>query len=105
MKYLVLASLLFAGCADSQLTIENDSSYSFQQINLAPVDQVTWGSNLIPDMLLPSESLHISQIDCGNYDVRLTTDAGSECILSNLSLCFDNAIWTIDNTELASCAF
>ena len=97
---------LTAGCADSSFSIENQSSVTLQEINLAPVNSLSWGHNLIAgDMLYPGETLHIEQIDCDVYDVRIRDHVGRECVLVDLDLCFDNAVWILDNAQLASCAF
>ena len=37
--------------------------------------------------------------------VTAATEYGAECILSSVDLCFDDAAWEIDDTELAICAF
>jgi hypothetical protein len=103
---LAAVAALAAGCADSSFSIENRSSFTLQEINLAPVDSLTWGRDLLAgDVLFPGETLHIEQIDCDVYDVRVEDNAGRECILVDLDLCFDDALWILDNARLASCAF
>jgi hypothetical protein len=111
MKNLVMPlaaiAALAAGCAgDSTFTIENRSTFTLSEINLAPVDSLTWGEDLLGgDMLFPGETLHVDLIDCDTYDVRVEDEAGRECILVDLDLCFDDALWVISDAELASCAF
>jgi hypothetical protein len=101
-----LLAVFATACADSSLTVDNESSFALEQIQLAPVDQVTWGPNLLRgDILAPGEALQIDQIDCNTYDVHIISEAGQECVVSSLDLCFDNARWVIDNTELAHCSF
>lgn len=93
-------------CADSTLAIDNNSSFAFQEINLAAINNPTFGRNLLgSDILLPGETIQISGIACDTYDIRVVTDAGHECILDNVDICLDNAKWVIDNTELAICSF
>ena len=55
--------------------------------------------------LMRGGSLTIDFIDCGNYDVRIIDDTNTECVLQNLSLCFDNADWIITDNDLANCGF
>jgi hypothetical protein len=109
---LAAVAALSTGCiietddGDSDFTIYNDSDYALIEINLAPVDQVTWGPNLLRgDVLLPDESLTIVSIECDTYDVRVVDDLNSECILADVDLCFDSDGWSVTNTVLDFCDF
>ena len=106
-KYILFASLTLAACTtDSTLTIENQSSYTFTEINLSPIDRVSWGADLLGNtVLLPGQALEVSGISCNTYDIRVIDDTADECILDTVDLCVDNAVWPITNTELAACAF
>ncbi|NVB81107.1 MAG: hypothetical protein HOV81_22110 [Kofleriaceae bacterium] len=116
MNRLALLGLFagaLVGCAadddpggDSSLTIENASSYTLVEINLSPVDRVSWGADLLgSDVLAPGDVFHASGIDCNTYDIRVVDEDNDECILDAVDLCLDNAVWSIDDAELASCAF
>ena len=111
-----LAALCFAlaacgtsddgGNVDSTLTIDNDSSYTLIEINLSPTTSVSWGPDLLgSDVLAPGEVFEAHGIDCNTYDIRVVDDTNDECILDSVDLCLDNAVWRLDNTELAICAF
>jgi hypothetical protein len=109
----VLASALalsLAACSsdgsdlDSSLVISNESSYSFIEINLSPIDHVAWGADLLgTDILIPGEQLETSGIACGTYDIRVIDEDNDMCVLDTVDLCVDNAVWRIDDTELAGC--
>jgi hypothetical protein len=116
VKRLALVSLLALGalgaCSDdgsdldSTLTIENESSYAFAEINLSPEDSTNWGSDLLgADILEPGELLEVSGVACDVYDIRIVDDEGDECVLASVDLCLDNAVWSIDDAELAACQF
>jgi hypothetical protein len=47
----------------------------------------------------------ITSIDCDTSDVDIIDDTGAECVLQSLDLCFDDAVWALDDLDLASCAF
>ncbi len=107
MKWLMSTAFLtgLGGCADSSFTIDNRSSFEIDEINVAPVDSVSWGSNLLGSrVLLPGEALHVV-LDCDVYDVRITDQTATECILTDLDLCFDSGRWVIDDAELTGCRF
>ena len=91
---------------DSSLTIENKSSFTFVEINLSPTDHVDFGTDLLgADTLQPGESLELSAIACGLYDIRVIDETNSQCILDSVDLCIDNAVWKIDDAELVACSF
>jgi hypothetical protein len=99
---LISASLLAApGCIivsddDSTLTVDNQSDFVIEEINVAQVDDPDWGPNLIPEALFPDETVDIS-LDCDVYDARLFDEDGVECDLDGIDLCFDDALWVIRN--------
>jgi hypothetical protein len=91
--------------SDSQLTVQNSSNYVLEEIYATPVDVFDWGANRLGnDVLFPGESATI-ELSCDVYDVLVVDELGAECLLSNLDLCFDNALWVITNTVLSACDF
>jgi hypothetical protein len=116
VKRLVLAAFLAAsvgacaddgsGSLDSTLEIHNESSYAFAEIYLSPEDSGTWGADLLgSDILAPGEVLELSNVDCDVYDIRIVDDEGDDCVVSSVDLCLDNAVWRVDDGELAACQF
>ena len=108
----ILAAAAVAACGtedpdtSSSLMIDNDSSYTLIEINLSPTTQVSWGADLLGnDVLEPGDVLELSGIECGSYDIRVVDEDSDECILDTVDLCLDNAVWRIDDLELAACAF
>lgn len=106
---VALAAAPLGGCiitdddGDSSLTVQNDSSYLIYEIRVTDVGSTNWGPNLLGgDILRPGEALTIL-VDCGFYDVLLVDDTGADCVLYDLDLCFDDAVWVIDNVELDAC--
>jgi hypothetical protein len=90
---------------DASLTVHNHSRFVLTEVHLAPVDQRTWGPNLLPDVLYPGEDLVIVDIDCDTYDVLVVDQFSHQCILEDLFLCFHDESWMIDDVTLAECAF
>jgi len=112
MKRFAVLFVALAACGtsddggDSTLTIDNDSTYTLIEINLSPTTSVSWGPDLLgAEVLAPGEVFEASGIDCDTYDIRVVDDTNDECILDSVDLCLDNAVWSIDNAELAICAF
>lgn len=107
---LLVLGMAAPGCIiatdeDSTLTVENASSYPLYELYVADIGAPTWGPDLLGnDILLPNESITIF-LDCGTYDALVIDDIGAGCELYNLDLCFDDALWVIDNATLATCSF
>lgn len=88
---------------EATLTIVNNSSYAIYELYITKVGRRGWGPDLLgADVLIPGESVRILA-DCDSYDVRLVDEDGDTCTLTNLELCFEDAIWTLDDAELATC--
>lgn len=99
-----LPACVISGDGDSSLTVENRSSYAIYEAYIAEVSQPDWGPELLGGaILLPGEDLHIFDLDCGTYDALIYDEVGAECELNNISLCFDDSYWVIDNATLATC--
>jgi hypothetical protein len=103
---ILVTALGACGGGDSSLTIENDSSFTLFEVNLAAIDDPNWGPDLLGgEVLDPGDTLVITDIDCDTYDVRVVDDTGTECILDAVDLCFDDAVWHLDDIDLAICSF
>lgn len=106
---LCLAATAATACGGSgnsggSITIDNASSHVLTEVRVAPVDQVSWGPNLLPDVLYTNERLTVS-VSCNTYDVLVTDDRARDCVLGNFDLCFTDQVWVIDNTTLRNCGY
>jgi len=73
-------------------------------VYVGPVNQSSWGPNLLPDVLFVSEQITV-QVSCSTYDVMVTDDRQRDCVLGNLDLCFSDQLWVIDNGTLRNCGY
>ena len=102
---LCLPACVISGDGDSSLTVENRSDYAIYEAYIAEQNQPDWGPELLGGVVLyPGEDLTIFDIDCGTYDVLVYDEIGAECELNNISLCYDDSYWVIDNLTLSTCA-
>jgi hypothetical protein len=92
------------GNADGTITIQNSSAYVLTGVYVTPVNQSSWGPNLLPDVLFTSERITV-QVSCSTYDVMVTDDLQRDCVLGSLDLCFSDHLWVIDNTTLRNCGY
>ena len=98
---LAVSGVLAPGCIivsddDSSLTVDNQSDFVIEEINVTEVDNPDWGPNIIPGALLQGESVTIS-LNCDTFDARLIDEDDVECFIYGIDLCFDDALWVIRN--------
>lgn len=90
---------------DSELRIQNESSVVIEEIYVTEVDSSSWGPELLDgDILFPGDSFTI-ELTCDAYSVMIVDEFGTECMLENLDLCFEDATWFVTNGQLAGCDF
>jgi hypothetical protein len=91
--------------ADSEIIVQNESSFVLEEIYVTPVDVFDWGPDRLgSDVLFPGESLTI-QVECDVYDVMVVDELGTECVLFDLDVCFEDKIWVVTNEDLSFCDF
>jgi hypothetical protein len=87
----------------STLTVQNESSFVLEELYVTPVDAFDWGPDLLAnDVLFPEESFTVS-LGCDVYDVMVVDELGTECVLFDLDLCFEDATWVVTNIDLSLC--
>lgn len=89
---------------DSTITVENHSQSRIQDLRIAPPGQTDFGANLLTGGdLLPGDSVTFD-VFCDNYDVQLTDDTGTTCLVPDVNVCANDAIVIITEADLNSCA-
>ena len=79
------------------LRVQNQSDFAITEIHVTSVGSTAWGANLISGTILaPGESLTVA-VRCDQYDALVIDEAGEQCIIHNVDLCFNNADWIIHN--------
>lgn len=90
---------------DSGFRVQNESSVIIEQIYVAQIDSSSWGPDLLGgEILFPGEGLTI-ELSCDVYNVLVVDELGTECMLENLDLCFEDATWFVTNGQLDGCEF
>jgi hypothetical protein len=88
--------------SNGTITIDNGSTHPIYDLRVAPINQVSWGPNLLSRDLLPNDRLVID-VSCGSYDVLVVDDRARSCTLGNLNLCNADQVWTLDDYTLRNC--
>ncbi len=112
---IIGASLLAAGLllvtatptlAAKKATVKviNQSDWSINHLFLSPADEESWGPDWLgEDVMEKGDSMKLTGISCGDYDIRVVDEDGDECIIAAVELCGDDSEWKITNKELLSC--
>jgi hypothetical protein len=85
------------------LTIHNDSQYSIYRIYLSSSESDTWIDQLGSGILLPGHTFTITDIQSGEYDVKLEDEHGCSCRIMRVDI-FENKSWKVTGEYLDSCA-
>jgi hypothetical protein len=113
-----LGSIAMAGCgsdndcdnnnhnnncvAQGALRVQNQSGFAITEIHVTAVGSTTWGPNLISGTVLAAGSSLTVSVACDQYDALLIDEAGEQCTLHNVDLCFSSADWIIRNDTCAA---
>jgi hypothetical protein len=111
MKAIVVcAAVLSMGIAGSayalQLQVVNKSKSSIHHLYVSPANQKSWGPDQLGsesnDVVAPGTQFNLHGIEAGNYDVKLTTEDGTECEVDDVE--FDESKqWVITEHMLDKC--
>jgi hypothetical protein len=84
---------------DATLRVTNRSVFTIEHLYVAPVGTVSWGPDQLQgDVLFPDESLTLG-VACDFYDGRLVDETNAECIVHDLDLCANDAVWVITTDD------
>jgi hypothetical protein len=96
----------FAGCSttdDSTISVDNQSQSNIQDIRIAGTGDTNFGPNLLGSDLAPGDTLTISVV-CDTYDIQLTDETDTTCVLQGVDVCGSDATWVITEADLNDCA-
>ena len=96
---LLVSACIITTSEDSSLTVVNESGYVLTELRVADYYDTYYGADLLGhDVLYPGEAIEI-WLDCGTYDVLVVDEYGVECELIGLDVCFDDAVWVIEQIK------
>ena len=103
LSFLTVGSAL---AADSTLTIRNETRWVITEFYVSETDDEDWGPDQFGDEVVGyGEEFILYDIPCDFWDIMFIDEDGDECILEEVDLCNDDAIWVIDKQELAACGY
>ena len=102
----LLSAFALPGFAGDKATVKiiNQSKWEIHHIYFGSSSDETWGDDYLgEDVLAKGDSLTLSEIECGDYDIKVVDEDGDECVIEEVSLCGDNVFWKITDKDLLEC--
>lgn len=91
------------GGPDSTITVDNQSQSRIEDIRVGPPGRSDFGDNLLDSELLPGDSLTVL-VFCDTYDIQLTDETNTTCVVQDVDVCGSDATWIITEDDLNACA-
>lgn len=100
----VLALSLAPGLAlANKVVFVNQSSWDITHIYFSPSKSKNWGEDhLEKDILSKGDSLTLTGVSKGKWDVRVIDEDGDECVISDVMI-QSNDKWVIEDDDLLTC--
>lgn len=109
MKRPLTLALLFAtltsaaAMADSTIQIVNQSGWELHEIYFSPTSQENWGDDHLGDQVLEQgDSLTLTGVESGRWDIRLVDEDGDECTLEDVHIT-ESEQWVVTEDDLLGC--
>ena len=109
MKRPLTLALLFAtltsaaAMAGSTIQIVNQSGWELHEIYFSPTSQENWGDDHLGDQVLEQgDSLTLTGVESGRWDIRLVDEDGDECTLEDVHIT-ESEQWVVTEDDLLGC--
>lgn len=105
MALAVALALTFASTAAlaANVIFVNQSSWQIHEIYFSPASQSNWGEDhLGSEVLEKGDSLTLSGVHAGRWDVRVVDEDGDECVLEDVRIDRSDR-WAITDSDLLGC--
>jgi hypothetical protein len=101
---LCMAAMPLAAAKKNTVTLVNRSDWDIHHLYLSSSDDEEWGPDQLGDHVIESGgSFKLTDIPCGNYDVKLVDEDGDECEVTEVDVCSGGETWKISNDDLLEC--
>jgi hypothetical protein len=105
MALAVALALTFASTVAlaANVVFVNQSSWQIHEIYFSPASQNSWGEDhLGSEVLEKGDSLTLSGVHAGRWDVRVVDEDGDECVLEDVRIDRSDR-WAITDSDLLGC--
>lgn len=100
---LVAAFFIPSIALANKVVFVNKSSWDITHIYFSPANSKNWGEDhLEDDVLSKGDSLTLTGVSKGKWDVRVVDEDGDECIIDGVMI-NSNDKWVIEDEDLLAC--
>jgi hypothetical protein len=105
LALLVLCALSIPAFAEkAKVKIINQSKWEIHHLFMSSTEEESWGPDQLEDeILVKGDSITVTDIPCGEYDIKVVDEDGDECIIEAVDLCRDESYWKITDKDLLEC--
>ena len=104
---LILLAALTISAAKKKATIKvvNQSKWEIHHLYLSSTSDKHWGPDQLGAEVISAGggSFKLTNIDCGDYDIKIVDEDGDECVTEKVNLCGDDTVWKITDKTLLAC--
>jgi len=104
---LAMAALACSPMIASAASLEfvNQSSWEIHEIHVSPASQRNWGEDYLgSDILEKGDSLTLTGLEAGSWDILVIDEDGDRCILEGIDYdTSDRDRWVITDNDLLAC--
>ncbi|HEV7920398.1 MAG TPA: hypothetical protein VGR02_06360 [Thermoanaerobaculia bacterium] len=109
LQLLLLAAVfvalpVYAAKKKSTIKVTNQSKWEIHHLFVSSTGQDHWGPDQLGEETIGTgESFTLTNIDCDDYDIKVIDEDGDECVIEDVNLCGDTAVWKITDKSLLKC--
>lgn len=98
-----LLMLVSTAALAAKVVFVNQSSWEIHEVYFSPASQNDWGEDhLGSEVLEKGDSLTLTGVSAGRWDVRIVDEDGDQCVLEDVKI--DGADkWVITDEDLLGC--
>lgn len=106
-RFVFASALVLAGIPGfalaAKIVFVNQSSWAIHEIYFAPSSQTDWGDDHLGNEILETgDSLTLTGVNEGRWDVMLVDEGGYECIVEDVEIDASERV-TLTDEDLAAC--
>lgn len=88
----------------TSVRVLNESRYAIHYLYLSSTSESNWGQDQLgQEIIAAGGNYTITNVPCGNYDVKIVDQDRDECEVRNVRFCTDQNVLRITNEELLRC--
>jgi hypothetical protein len=99
----LIAAMVPTVALANEVVFVNKTSWNIEQIYFSPANSKKWGEDYLDDEILSKgDSLTLTGVEKGKWDVRLVDEDGDECIVEGVMIKTSDR-WVITDKDLLDC--